>query len=250
VWWSELLSELADPAWAANTLAAFVGAALAFGGALLLVRIQLRSDHRLAREQIDAMAADRRAERRSDAATELGLELIECSVALDDYTATEYVDRVRESEYDDDAPGADGLYKAMQRAESVLDLDDTPWALWRDLGIAWEASRATVRARRSKSVEDGDLFLACADEMSAVHEGMARFGRALVRWDGVGAIPSREVFTGQWQPVVIDNTIEGSRRDVHIARRRERMETALAAHVAVTAASKRRKPRSKPVGEG
>ncbi|MEO6533576.1 MAG: hypothetical protein ABIO06_08385 [Pseudolysinimonas sp.] len=207
MWWSSLFADIVKPSWAAGVVQSFIGAALAFLGALALIRIQLRSDRRIADNQIVALADDRTAERRSKAADYLGRTLIDASRAMDDLTTPEYLRAVRERT---DAPGSVAIYDADGDARLLLDLDGTVLDLWRLLQNLWDVLRVNIGAHdgpRRDMRSESALEAGCEKLLQPVQAALKTLGGALVRWDGTGAVPSRERIGDGWQ-VPLKNATE------------------------------------------
>jgi hypothetical protein len=199
-WLEGLIDAIRDPAWVAGLLSTFVGAALAFVGAGLLVRVQLRHDRRISMEQLEAATTERAAERRGQAANDLGRALIDAADLYMHHTGRELLGLLRS--VTQDPPGADLIRSAEKDARLLLDLDQTTLEVWRSLLHTWRLCAALVVSPGKKELEE-DILSLCADTLlTPVTAAVRRLGVAMLRWDGRGAIPGREVL-GNWAPIPI-----------------------------------------------
>jgi hypothetical protein len=198
-WWDGLWASLGDPEWVAGLLSTFVGATLAFLGAWLLVRLQLGNDRRIAQEQLEAMTSERASERRAQAATALGRAIVTAADAYQHLNTDDLLGLLRAG---GEAPGARIIYDAEMDARLLLDLDETTLDLWRALIHTW---RICVYYSRKKAPSRGgeEALANSADTLLTPVSGvMAKFGVAMLRWDGRGPIPGSEVLDG-WAPVPV-----------------------------------------------
>lgn len=206
-WWESFAKTMSTPDWWAGLVQAFVGSAVAFVGALLLVLRQLQHDRALVQEQLAAMALDRTAEKRAVAAGVLGGALIDAVELYDEMLPDEVVELIRDRQTD--APGSDEIYRAEHHARLTLDLDSTVLDLWRELNHTWRVSQTIAGEGGTSDEDDTYVFLGTFGVLDVVRDRIDRLGRALVRWDGIGKIPSAEVLEG-WLPVAVTDKIEYS----------------------------------------
>lgn len=211
-WWESFVAAIADPRWFADFLASVFGAALAFWGAFVLIRIQLRSDRKIADEQLTAAASERKAEHRSVAGAGLGLAFVEATDVYDHFTTDDLLAKLRGREA---APGTSLIRHADAKASLVLDYDQTPLDLWRAMIHTWQLLAVLTKTRGNHPDEEIALADAADSLMREVTMHARRYGIALIRWDGQGAVPSADVLEG-WQPVPIRD------RDLNAAWRAER----------------------------
>lgn len=195
-WWDEFVTALVAPAAAAEMVLTFVGAAIAFLGALWLFRRQLSHDRALAQGQLLADRTERLYEARRLAARQLGMGLIE---AKDEFERTAPYDlaaalRVKGFRGAFNAPGAHTMKHAADLASYELDLDDSVLDLWRARLAWWDNTRIFVNFPAILELDDadqGEVLFALVDEFFATNNAqLQELGVALVRWDGVGEVPT------------------------------------------------------------
>lgn len=195
-WVDQFVEELLAPAAAANAVLTFLGAGLAFLGALWLFRRQLRHDRILAQDQRDAERDERVHEVRRLAARRLGDALIAAWEEFHVMNDEELLDAVKVPGFagDQGAPGARIAYRAVQIADYELDLDDVIIDLWRARLTWWRAVRAVHTEERLSHLpeeQQAHVLFNLADAFFTKNGvQFMDLGRALLRWDGVGAVPT------------------------------------------------------------
>jgi hypothetical protein len=223
-WWDEFARIVLSPEWTANVSASLVGAAIAFVGALFLVLRQLRHDRELVSAQLDAMRAERIAERRAVAAGRLGRKLVEAATASDIFNMAALLEQARTVET---PVGADIVYDAEDEAQLILDLDSTVLDIWRELLHTWRECRVAVKRHDGEpetSNSEYALGAAVEDAMVRPRAALDKLGRALIRWNGIGAVPSLDVLDG-WSPIPVSELAANKewRKRVQVAFESERI---------------------------
>lgn len=196
-WWESFWIHLSAPAWVAGLLQATLGALIAFVGALMLFRRQLRHDRELASRQLQAEKDGRIAERRSVAADQLGRAMLAAVHEVEnpsiDATAASLL-RASSTRARGWSPGSKVFSSALDNAELTLpDLDSRVWDLWRYFNWSWEAA---LRATRSLDLAEGVLdrhgsaLVSAFEELAtAGWQDIVAVGKGLILWDGEGEPP-------------------------------------------------------------
>ena len=199
-WWEQFSSEIVDGAWTAVLLQGALATLLAFAGAWLLFRRQLAHDRRLADQQRVADREERLAARRAVAADAFGRQLLTHSTAFDSIKPRDLGASLRASR---DRKEWENIFGERDDAALVLDIDHTANDLAWNLLYTWEACHDAAASEEFPTVSDLTLGAALSFHMNPELEHLATYARALVRWDGVGPVPSREVLPESWEPVRI-----------------------------------------------
>jgi len=195
-WWDLFTKELLSADWAAGLLQATIGAGIAFAGAFILVRLQLRHDLKLVTAQ----------NARSTVET-LGRMLVALRSDLDEFG------RIKLSRHlikrAESPPGVVDIRKAMSLAgASIREVDDPSGWLVRDLEIIWricaeEAARFSGLPGSSKIDKKVMGFSIGAATILTMDWTLARIyeiGEALVNWDGMTQLPGREFLSSpNWE---------------------------------------------------
>ena len=201
-WWEQFAAILSEPQWTADLLASLLGALIAFVGTLTLVLRQLKHDRELVSAQLTAMSSEREAEARSAAASRLGRDMVRASEALDSLNPAQTLELLLSSRK---PAGADLIYDAENEATLSLDLDSTVLDLWRDYTHTWRECRTAVHRRATDGQDpniDWALTAAVDALMTPIEANLDVLGRALIRWNGIGKVPSSEVLL-DWNRVPI-----------------------------------------------
>lgn len=199
-WWESLWGEVFSATWVAGLLQATLGTVVAFAGALVIFRQQLKHDRRLAAQQVAADREARVAERRAAAAAALGRSILDATRLAEnpslDAKGAELERATTMSPAKARAPGAREFSDAIQSATLILtDLEPTIWDLWRPFTWSWSAAVGAgpplvaaddTANTRTKWKRAGAAYEATAFSIwNELHD----IGRSLIRWDGEGPVP-------------------------------------------------------------
>lgn len=192
-WLQALLLQLLSPAWVAGLIQATSGALIAFVGAFLLFRRQLKHDREIAQQQVEADRAARYADRRAHAADLLGRTMIEVArdLPLEDSDDRQTIAAV--TDIFALAPGAQALKVAIEESELVLSRSEKLWSLHREVEARWYGVRRMANGLTPQQLmQPYALANVYAEVMLPVASDLDAVGRALVRWDGHGSSPLDE----------------------------------------------------------
>lgn len=190
------MAALIAPTAAAEVILTFIGAAIAFAGAFWLFRRQLTHDRSLAQKQLDADRTEHVNEARRLAGRQLGLSLIGAAQELDKMTDEELYDAISAlgSAASRNAPGARTIWDARALAAHELDLDDVTFEIYGARARWWRGLRDADqrgRVRHLTQERQGAVMKNATDHFFIASDMQLRtLGRALMRWDGVGTVPT------------------------------------------------------------
>lgn len=205
-WWGRVVDEIASPEWAASAIQTLVGAGLAFGVAIVVLRRQLRHDRGLARLQRIEDVKLAVAQRHAEAAGMIGRRAIDGAEALNTFDDHALVECVRTRDVwtwitADIMPGLDDA-SAISRELKLLFADGgqtSPfWNVWIKRLHEWRMLRATLlRLDRTQELGPTDsptfenaMFNAVDRRMVKTSVILQRIGESWVRWDGTDDLPS------------------------------------------------------------
>jgi hypothetical protein len=195
-WISEFFDHVLSPSAVGDFVLTVLGAGVAFVGAVWLFRRQLQHDRDIFRGQIEADRELRVAEMRRAAAHRLGEELIAASNEFesldDDEVHALLVQRGFDAVYNR-SPGA-GAHEAHKAALYELDLDNAVITVWSAKLRWWEGAQALMSDARltALTLEDQKhMLFNLVEDRFVEHDALLRdLGTRLIRWDGVGEIPT------------------------------------------------------------
>lgn len=195
-WWDQFLAALISPTAAADVVLTLLSVGLAFLGAFWLFRGQLSHDRQLTQVQLAAERTERVNDARRQAARKLGNALITAQDEFNSMDGPTLFEAVSRPGFNGDqgAPGAETIYRAFRVAEHELDLDDIILRL-RRVRLAWWHGVRSVhdsgRLKRLPREQQAHVLFALADEYFTPNgEQLLELGRALMRWDGAGEVPT------------------------------------------------------------
>ena len=179
-----------------------------------MFRRQLQHDRQLVRDQLAADRTERVHEARRLAARQLGSALIAGAhefESMDDQDIFSAV-KVPGFEGEHGAPGAKKVYLAEQAARYELDLDDTILNLWRARLAWWRGVRAIHASGQLNRLSEKDrahVLFALTDEFFSPNGAqLIDLGTALLRWDGVGEVPTLDRVEKHGSPAEIARALE------------------------------------------
>lgn len=198
-WWSELFAEISAPAWTAGLVQAFIGAGAAFGAAVVILRVQLRHDRELAREQRTEDLALTEAQRKADRADMLGRRVIESGEALQHLNYVQLLELLRKPRKESWRtaqffPGLNEAHTLHDEIKLVFPkaVADAFWDVWIARLWRWELFRARLEQFRTEFAElPDDVFGQAYDsafdaQMAPDTNILVLIGASWVRWNGVG----------------------------------------------------------------
>jgi hypothetical protein len=191
MWFTVLEQEIRKPTWAAGLAQTILGTGIAFVGALLLLRRQLKHDRHLNQVQIEAVRKEREAEQRAKASRALGQALI---AAVVEWHTFKFAVAAQSRE----CPGAASMWAALSAAHLTLDLDEAVGDLWARRRIAWEALEILAANVTKGEVVRPDALRLLRRTMRLLlaedNEYAEQLGQAFVRWNGIGTPPGLHIF--------------------------------------------------------
>ncbi|TDQ02304.1 hypothetical protein AXZ95_0577 [Leifsonia sp. 115AMFTsu3.1] len=202
-WWAQFWAALAAPGWWATMLQSLIGAGIALGAAVIVLRRQLRHDRAIARDQrlqdLEQAAADRSADR----AEMIGRRIYD-GLDAPMYTSDETLDIALRS---DPLPG----WRELREVDRELGLVvANPFVvhpyfeLLQTRELLWLQAVQLIRALRESSDFERDSFAypfeqALKRVLYPSEACLRRFASDLVVWDGHGdwPVPSEIHYNGQ-----------------------------------------------------
>lgn len=196
-WISEFFDHVLSPSAVGDFVLTILGAGIAFIGAVWLFRRQLQHDREIFRDQNEADRALRVAEMRRSAAHRLGKDLIAASNEFGSLNNDELqallVQRGFEAVHGL-TPGASRAYEAHAAAHYELDLDEAVVSIWSAKLHWWEGVQTLMSDARLHSLSPEHrkrmLYNLVEDRFIDLDALLSDLGTALIRWDGLGEIPT------------------------------------------------------------
>lgn len=204
-WWGQFGAQVASPEWAANALQTIVGAGVAFGVAIVVLRKQLDHDRALARQQRQEDVALAVAQRHAETAAILGRRAISGAQALDNFDDHGLVHNLRTRDTgtwitDDVMPGLDDAHDLQREISLVFDYEMASpfWKVWMLRLHQWQMFRETLRTldrtqemgRTNSANFEYVFYNAVISRMVQTSAILKDIGTSWVRWDGTGNFPA------------------------------------------------------------
>lgn len=204
-WWGQFGAQVASPEWAANALQTLVGAGVAFGVAIVVLRKQLDHDRGLARKQRQEDLALAVAQRHAETAAILGRRAISGAHALDNFDDHGLVHCLRTRDTgtwitDDVMPGLDDARDLSQELTLVFDFEMASpfWTVWMLRLHQWQLFRETLltldrtqeMGRTNSQNFESAFYRAVMSRMGQSSSILKDIGKSWVRWDGTGNFPA------------------------------------------------------------
>ncbi|MBT1258242.1 hypothetical protein KHP11_27630 [Rhodococcus erythropolis] len=211
-WWGQFGAQVASPEWAANALQTLVGAGVAFGVAITVLRKQLDHDRGLARKQRQEDLALAVAQRHAEAAAILGRRAILGAKALENFDDPGLVACVRTRSIgtwvtDEIMPGLEDTHDLTTEISLVFGegMASPFWKVWMLRLHQWEVFRRTL-LKLDQTQEMGptnspdfehSFYNAVDKRMAKTSAILKEIGKSWVRWDGTGTFPAGDAILGQ-----------------------------------------------------
>lgn len=190
-WLQRLTDELADPSWAAGMLETLVGAAVAVGAALVILRYQLKHDRDLAMQQ-----------RRAAAATHYGRQLLAAHDVLMQTSPFDFGPLLRAG---GEAPAAGLINRAVKESSTELGRHELGWLLWWHRLYLWSSARDALGDLRTEHVSEAERDARVGSAVLRLllenNQILACVAGELIRWDGRGELPGATCAGESFVPV-------------------------------------------------